>query len=142
MEDLLKRGAYGALMDDDESGDDFCEEDIDRILSKRTQVIRVEGGEKNSTFSKASFSTTNTRSDINIDDPHFWDKWAKKAELDADTLKKPKHLIMELPRQRKQTSRYTTGSGGGDMMDNMSELDSSGDSDYDDDGRRGQCEYI
>ena len=45
---------------------------------------------------------------------------------------------MELPRQRKQTTRYTTGSGGGEMMDNMSELDSSADSDYDDEGKRGE----
>lgn len=138
VEDLLKRGAYGALMDDESDGDDFCEADIDKILQQRTQVIRLEGGEKNSTFSKASFSTANTRSDINIDDPHFWDKWAKKAELDVDKLKKPRHLIMELPRQRKQTTRYTTGSGGGEMMDNMSELDSSADSDYDDEGKRGE----
>ena len=61
VEDLLKRGAYGALMDDDEEGDEFCEEDIDNILKKRTQVIRVEGGEKGSTFSKATFSTSATR---------------------------------------------------------------------------------
>ena len=26
------------------------------------------------------------RSDIDIDDPNFWQKWAKKAELDVDEL--------------------------------------------------------
>ena len=24
--------------------------------------------------------------DIDVDDPHFWQKWAKKADLDADRL--------------------------------------------------------
>ena len=38
IEDLLKKGAYGAIMDDDNAGDKFCEEDIDVILSRRTQV--------------------------------------------------------------------------------------------------------
>lgn len=38
IEDLLKKGAYGAIMDDDNAGDKFCEEDIDQILERRTQV--------------------------------------------------------------------------------------------------------
>ena len=29
VEDLLKKGAYGALMDDDKEADQFCEEDIE-----------------------------------------------------------------------------------------------------------------
>ncbi len=29
-----------------------------------------------------------SRSDIDIDDPNFWQKWAKKAELDVDHLTK------------------------------------------------------
>ena len=29
VELLLKKGAYGALMDDDNAGDKFCEEDIE-----------------------------------------------------------------------------------------------------------------
>ncbi len=52
MEELLKKGAYGALMDDDKAGDDFCEEDIDQILQSRAHVVQLEQGEKNSTFSK------------------------------------------------------------------------------------------
>jgi len=84
VEDLLKRGAYGALMDEDNAGEKFCEEDIDFILERRTQIITLESGEKGSTFSKASFAATGIREDINIDDPDFWKKWAKKAELDLD----------------------------------------------------------
>lgn len=40
IEDLLKKGAYGAIMDDDNAGDKFCEEDIEQILERRTQVSR------------------------------------------------------------------------------------------------------
>ncbi|VDL88277.1 unnamed protein product [Schistocephalus solidus] len=54
VEDLLKKGAYGALMEDDKAGDEFCEEDIDQILQSRSHVIQLEQGEKNSTFSKVS----------------------------------------------------------------------------------------
>ena len=38
IEMLLKKGAYGALMDESNDGDKFCEEDIDQILQRRTQV--------------------------------------------------------------------------------------------------------
>ena len=52
VEDLLKRGAYGSIMEDGGDGEDFCEEDIDQILQRRTQVITLEAGEKGSTFAK------------------------------------------------------------------------------------------
>lgn len=68
-------------MEEDNAGDKFCEEDIDQILERRTQVITLES-EKGSTFSKASFASSGIRQDIDIDDPDFWKKWAKKAEID------------------------------------------------------------
>jgi chromodomain-helicase-DNA-binding protein 7 len=52
IEDLLRKGAYGAIMDDDNAGDQFCEEDIDLILQRRTQVIQIESEGKGSTFAK------------------------------------------------------------------------------------------
>jgi len=52
VEDLLKRGAYGAIMDDDDAGNKFCEEDIDQILDRRAHTVTLESGEKGSTFSK------------------------------------------------------------------------------------------
>lgn len=53
IEDLLKRGAYGALMDEDgDASTKFCEEDIDQILERRTQVIQIVGEGKGSTFAK------------------------------------------------------------------------------------------
>lgn len=70
-------------MDDDSAADKFCEEDIDQILERRTQVIAIES-EKGSSFSKATFSSKKDRIDIGIDDPDFWKKWAKKAEIDVD----------------------------------------------------------
>jgi len=51
---LLKRGAYGAIMEDDDAGSKFCEEDIDQILDRRAHTVTLETGEKNSTFSKVS----------------------------------------------------------------------------------------
>lgn len=36
---------------------------------------------------QASFSMTSNRSDIDINDPNFWQKWAKKADIDVDELK-------------------------------------------------------
>ncbi|KAI8927638.1 P-loop containing nucleoside triphosphate hydrolase protein [Entophlyctis helioformis] len=87
IEDLLKKGAYGAFMDD-EASKQFCEEDIDQILERRTQVIRhnateeTGGDEKSSIFSKqAEFTLVEEAPD---DD----------------------YLIMDAPRSRRQVNRY------------------------------------
>lgn len=125
VEDLLKRGAYGALMDEDNAGDTFCEEDIDCILSRRTQVITLEQGEKGSTFSKASFIGTQAREDIDIDDPDFWKKWARKAEIDVDEMGDKNELVMNEPRRRTQIKRY----GHDEAMMDISDLESSTDTD-------------
>lgn len=45
VEDLLRKGAYGAIMDEDNEGTKFSEEDIDTILLRRTQTIRLEVGD-------------------------------------------------------------------------------------------------
>lgn len=107
IEDLLKRGAYGAVMDDDNAGDKFCEEDIDSILMRRTQVITMES-EKGSTFSKATFAASGNAADIGIDDPDFWNKWAKKAEIDPDAFEREgqEELVISEPRRRTQIKRY------------------------------------
>lgn len=52
VEDLLKKGAYGALMDEEDEGSKFCEEDIDQILQRRTQTITIQTEGKGSTFAK------------------------------------------------------------------------------------------
>lgn len=35
---------------------------------------------------QASFVATGNRTDISLEDPDFWQKWAKKAELDLDAI--------------------------------------------------------
>ena len=53
IEDLLRKGAYGAVMDEDEDANKFCEEDIDQILERRTHVIQLDQSEaKGSSFAK------------------------------------------------------------------------------------------
>ncbi|XP_022082169.1 chromodomain-helicase-DNA-binding protein 8-like [Acanthaster planci] len=126
IEDLLRKGAYGAIMEDDDAASKFCEEDIEMILQRRTQVMKIEGGQKGSTFAKASFALPDDqRSDIKLDDPDFWAKWAKKAELDIEALKKRDSHVITEPRKRTQTRRFGN-------MDEMVEF-TSNDEDSDDD---------
>lgn len=134
IEDLLKKGAYGALMDDDNAGDKFCEEDIDQILQRRTQTVTVDSEKAGGSFSKASFASNDT-ADIALDDPDFWAKWAKKAEIEE--MDEATALMVSEPRSRKKIQRF----GGNESLDprEVSELDTSEDSGGDDDGlRRGR----
>ena len=107
IEGLLKKGAYGAFMDD-EASKQFCEEDIDQILMRRTQVIRHDASEsqKGSTFSKASFTSANA-TDVDINDPDFWDKVREEAKLEVvEPLGPNDHLIIDAPRQRRSANRF------------------------------------
>lgn len=36
--------------------------------------------------SQASFVASGNRTDISLDDPNFWDKWAKKADIDMEMV--------------------------------------------------------
>ncbi|XP_071490043.1 uncharacterized protein [Diadema antillarum] len=115
IEDLLRRGAYGAIMDDEDQSSKFCAEDIDMILQRRTQVIQHKPGMKGSSFAKASFTVNSDHTDININDPDFWHKWAKRADIDTTTGKD--EFLIHVPRQRTKTKRF------GDM-DEMLDLTS------------------
>lgn len=96
VETLLKKGAYGVLMETtDDAANQFCEEDIDQILERRATVIRHDdqaGGPgqqavSSNIFSKASFTATAADDfDIDIDDPNFWELWAKKLEMNPRAL--------------------------------------------------------
>ncbi|MGH0162791.1 UNVERIFIED_CONTAM: hypothetical protein FKN15_043335 [Acipenser sinensis] len=158
IEDLLRKGAYAAVMDEEDEGSKFCEEDIDQILQRRATTITIEsegkgstfakvkgrgqgeggaftiesegkgstfakvkgrgqgeGGAftiesegKGSTFAKASFVASENRTDISLDDPNFWQKWAKKADLDMDTINRKNTLVIDTPRVRKQTRQFST----------------------------------
>lgn len=63
IEDLLRKGAYGALMDEEDEGSKFCEEDIDQILQRRTHTITIESEGKGSTFAKVTRRNYSTRKD-------------------------------------------------------------------------------
>ncbi|KAK4312690.1 hypothetical protein Pmani_015898 [Petrolisthes manimaculis] len=107
---------YGTLMEEDNCEDDFCEEDINQILSRRTTVIQHESEKGSSHPSPKSHSPSQitNRSDIEIDHPDFWKKWSKKAEIDmevGDRLRK-KTVIVEEPRRRCQMRRYEVDSSG------------------------------
>ncbi|XP_053293386.1 chromodomain-helicase-DNA-binding protein 8 isoform X2 [Pleuronectes platessa] len=118
IEDLLRKGAYAAIMDENDEGSRFCEEDIDQILQRRATTITIESEGKGSTFSKASFVASENRNDISLDDPEFWQKWAKKADLDMDTINRKNTLVIDTPRVRKQTRQFSTLRGeGGDLSD-------------------------
>ncbi|KAF3832185.1 hypothetical protein F7725_025850, partial [Dissostichus mawsoni] len=39
IEDLLRKGAYATIMDENDEGNRFCEEDIDQILQRRATTI-------------------------------------------------------------------------------------------------------
>uniref|UniRef100_A0A8C5ITS4 Chromodomain helicase DNA binding protein 6 n=1 Tax=Junco hyemalis TaxID=40217 RepID=A0A8C5ITS4_JUNHY len=125
VEDLLRKGAYGALMDEEDEGSKFCEEDIDQILQRRTQTITIQSEGKGSTFAKASFVASGNRTDISLDDPNFWQKWAKIAELDTDTKNEKESLVIDRPRVRKQTKHYNSFEE--DELMEFSELDSDSD---------------
>ena len=120
VEELLKKGAYGALMDDENAGDKFCEEDIEDILMKRSQVITHQE-EKGSTFSKATFSSADTDQDISIDDPDFWKKWAKKAQIEE--VDEKTRLMMVEPRKRTQINYNNVDSNMTTMSDESSSED-------------------
>uniref|UniRef100_A0A8C8HY86 DNA helicase n=1 Tax=Oncorhynchus tshawytscha TaxID=74940 RepID=A0A8C8HY86_ONCTS len=124
VEDLLRKGAYGALMDEEDEGSKFCEEDIDQILQRRTQTITIESEGKGSTFAKASFVAAGNRTDISLEDPDFWQKWAKKAELDMDAINGRNTLVIDTPRVRKQTRHYSSMKE--DELAEFSELESDG----------------
>ncbi|XP_076828846.1 LOW QUALITY PROTEIN: chromodomain-helicase-DNA-binding protein 8 [Brachyhypopomus gauderio] len=118
IEDLLRKGAYAAIMDENDEGSRFCEEDIDQILQRRATTITIESEGKGSTFSKASFVASENRTDIALDDPEFWQKWAKKADIDLDTINRKNTLVIDTPRVRKQTRQYSTLRGeSGELSD-------------------------
>eukprot|EP00698_Gefionella_okellyi_P020055 TRINITY_DN6248_c0_g1_i1.p1 TRINITY_DN6248_c0_g1~~TRINITY_DN6248_c0_g1_i1.p1 ORF type:complete len:1850 (-),score=436.56 TRINITY_DN6248_c0_g1_i1:95-5080(-) len=90
IDNLLKRGAYDLLKDDnDEASKKFFEEDIDQILERRAKTVvskvNETAGEPTSTFSKASFVSKEKGNDVDLNDPHFWDKLLpKKRAVEPD----------------------------------------------------------
>jgi SNF2 family DNA or RNA helicase len=82
MEQLLKRGAYALLEDEnDDIGKEFVADDIESILEKRTRTRVVEGAKtaswlnkKGMNVTKSKFASESESAGIDVDDPLFWQK--------------------------------------------------------------------
>jgi hypothetical protein len=82
MEQLLKKGAYALLADDnDEVTKAFCADDIDSILAKRTRTRVVEGtktaswlNKQGMVVSKSKFTSDSKSAGLDVEDPLFWQK--------------------------------------------------------------------
>ncbi|KAI5171981.1 hypothetical protein NEFER03_1246 [Nematocida sp. LUAm3] len=91
LESLLKKGAYGVLMETDDVNKKFCDEDIDAILEGRTKVVQ-HADQSGNLFSKASFQV-----DEEIDDPDFWDNLLVKRRA-ADAESRLKRVMRKMSR--------------------------------------------
>ena len=104
MEQLLKRGAYALLEDDnDEETRQFCADDIDTILAKRSRTRVVEGPKTSSwlnksgmTVSKSKFSAEAGSNELDMDDPLFWQKVMPDFVTPTLMLKKLNDLIDDI----------------------------------------------
>ena len=81
MEQLLKRGAYALLEDDNDKIEQFCADDIDNILATRTRTRVVEGAKTASwlnkqgmVVSKSKFTSDTKSAELDMNDPLFWQK--------------------------------------------------------------------
>ncbi len=80
MEQLLKKGAYALLEDDDEITQNFVSDDIESILKKRTRTRVVEGTKtaswlnKQGMVTKSKFTSDSKSAALDMDDPNFWEK--------------------------------------------------------------------
>jgi hypothetical protein len=104
MEQLLKRGAYALLEDEnDEETRQFCADDIDTILAKRSRTRVVEGPKTSSwlnksgmTVSKSKFSAEAGSNELDMDDPLFWQKVMPDFVTPSLMLKKLNDLIDDI----------------------------------------------
>ncbi|ETO15326.1 myb domain-containing protein, partial [Reticulomyxa filosa] len=81
----LKHGAYDVFRDDDTQADKFCAADIDQILEERATDIVFDEGTGESTFSKATFVSSDAAAGVDINDRDFWEK-ILPAELNPQEM--------------------------------------------------------
>lgn len=104
MEQLLKRGAYALLEDDnDEITRQFCADDIESILAKRTRTRVVEGtktaswlNKQGMVVSKSRFSSEVGGEELDMDDPMFWQKVMPDFVTPSIVMKKLTDLLDEV----------------------------------------------
>ena len=109
VEKLLRHGAYDIFNEDKAGGaeaesNNFIEQDIDSILSRRSRkIVHGNTGSGSSaaggTFSKASFvnktpskgeNSGKSTDDIDINDPDFWTKMVGEAKPEEESILKPR----------------------------------------------------
>ena len=80
LEELLRRGAYDVFADKDgdERSIQFCDEDIDKILTRSHTISYTDSSatsaSADSAFSQATFIPSGASEALALDDPNFWDK--------------------------------------------------------------------
>lgn len=79
MDKLIRLGAYHALEDDNAEIEKFGEEDIEMIIS-RSQRIKHENINGESTFSKAEFKIEDESVPVALYKPEFWKKYVPEVE--------------------------------------------------------------
>lgn len=109
MEQLLKKGAYALIEDDDDIGRQFCEDDIDNILKQRTRTRVVEGAKTSAwlnkqglVVSKSKFTAEGADAAVDLEDPLFW----QKVMPDFVT---PSLLMSQLEEMTEAFDRKTSG---------------------------------
>lgn len=102
MEQLLKRGAYALLEDDnDEVTKEFCADDIESILAKRTRTRVVEGAKTASWLNKQGMVVSKSKftaeaGTLDMDDPLFWQKVMPDFVTPSIMVKRLKELEDEI----------------------------------------------
>eukprot|EP00941_MAST-03F_sp_MAST-3F-sp1_P002345 g2345.t1 len=83
IENLLKHGAYGILLDDGEDAERqrlFREDNIDDLLARNSHIVTVNENEQNGlskldlTFSKTRFASQHADANLDVNADDFWDQ--------------------------------------------------------------------
>lgn len=85
IEILLKKGIMGFLEEEEEAGQ--AEQDIDEII-KNSRVAKYSLINGTYTFSKSTFNSSEADTNLQMDDPNFWDIVFKNSESECEKLEK------------------------------------------------------
>lgn len=103
MEQLLKKGAYALLEDDNDAvTQEFCADDIDAILAKRTRTRVVEGAKTSTWLSKQGMVVSKSKftaeegDQLDMDDPQFWQKVMPDFVTPSILMKRLSELMDEI----------------------------------------------
>mmetsp|Transcript_3607 Transcript_3607/g.9944 ORF Transcript_3607/g.9944 Transcript_3607/m.9944 type:complete len:2529 (-) Transcript_3607:88-7674(-) len=102
MEQLLKKGAYALLEDDNDAiTQEFCTDDIDAILAKRSRTRVVEGAKTSNWLNKQGMVVSKSKFTAEeggpeMDDPDFWRKVMPDFVTPSIMMQKLNELIDEI----------------------------------------------